>query len=42
MKISELMDTLLPSRGWKVFAVIVCGIVVGGGEAKANGRIAKL
>lgn len=31
MKISELMNTLLPSRGWKVFAVVVCGIVVGGG-----------
>lgn len=31
MKISKLMNTLLPSRGWKVFALIVCGIVVGGG-----------
>lgn len=31
MKISEMMNTLLPSRRWKVFAIIVCGVVIGSG-----------
>lgn len=31
MKISTLINRLFPSRKWKVFGIVVCGMVVGGG-----------
>ena len=31
MKISKLIDCILPSRGWKVFALVVAGVLVGTG-----------
>ena len=29
-KISLLISGLLPSRGWKVFAIVICGVLFGG------------
>lgn len=31
MRVKELIQRLLPTRKWKVFAVIVLGVIVGGG-----------
>ncbi|NDV60724.1 cytochrome c nitrite reductase small subunit [Bacteroides sp. 519] len=31
MKIRNLINTILPSRKWKIFAIIISGIIVGGG-----------
>ena len=29
MRIKEAINRLLPSRGWKIFALVVCGVIVG-------------
>lgn len=31
MKIQKLVNRILPSRKWKIFAIVVCGVIVGGG-----------
>lgn len=29
MKLHVIINKILPSRGWKVFAIIICGVIVG-------------